>query len=127
MCGNVLNLIGHILGKSAWLLLATVCASVAVIFFSLPSILQTAGLAIPPKWAPVTFIIVRLTISIWVGTFVTSVARVIVWIRIKLAATDAQEWSKEKSDVQAIHSLSLWLLGLLTVLAAYLTQWFTPR
>ena len=127
MNGNAFKLIGHILGKAAWLLLVIVCVEVIVIFLSLPWILTTADLSVPANWASVTFIVVRLTISVWVGTFLTSVARVVVWLRFKLAITKAEEWQGEKSDVQAIHSLSLWLLGLLTVLAAYLTQWFTPK
>lgn len=90
----------------------------------LPLIVNLAGLSTPKRWPAITLSVVWLTVGAWIGTLLASIARVVVWLRFKLAMTAGKEWAREREDVMAVQSLSLWLLGLLTVLSAYLTQWF---
>ena len=114
----------NIFGKAGWVLVVALFVTIGAIAFCLPSLLRLLDLPIPKKWSPVTFSVVRLTVAVWAGTLLTSVARVVVWLRFKLAITSGDQWTREREDALAIHNMSLWMLGLFTVLAAYLTQWF---
>jgi len=105
-------------------LLVALLMTITVTPFYLPVMLNMVGLRVPTRWHAVTLTVVGLTVGAWTGTVLTSIARVIVWLRLKLAATTGVEWERERDDVLAIQRLSLWLLGLLTFLSAALTQWF---
>jgi hypothetical protein len=118
------QILNQILGGTGWLLLVIVLATVFVTAFYFPLLLDLGGLSVPRSWALVTFNVVRFTVAVWVASLMTSVARVVVWLRFKLAMVSGEEWNREREDVLSIQKLSLWLLGLFTVLAAYLTQWF---
>jgi len=107
-----------------WFLLVIIILVAVTTPWYLPAILGVAGLSAPKRWPAITLTVVGLTIGAWIGTLLTSIARVVVWLRFKLAMIAGKEWAREKEDVMAVQSLSLWLLGLLTVLSAYLTQWF---
>jgi len=114
-----------IMGRTGLFLLVVITLVIVVAPLYLPLILNLADLSTPKRWPAITLSVVWLTVGAWIGTLLTSIARVIVWLRFKLAMTAGKEWAREREDVMAVQSLSLWLLGLLTVLSAYLTQWFT--
>jgi len=124
MARQLIRLFGQLFGKSGWLLLAILFIVISGVAFYLPSVLSLAGVGVPKQWPSITLNVVRITVAMWLGSLLTSIARVIVWLRFKLAMTTGDNWKREREDVLAIQNLSLWLLGLFTVLAAYLTQWF---
>ena len=124
MTRQVIQLFGQIFGRAGWSLIVILFVVISTTFFYLPSMFSMVGIAVPKRWPSVTLSVIMITVATWVGTLITSIARVIVWIRLKFAMTSGNQWKREKEDVLAIQRLSMWLLGLFTVLAAYLTQWF---
>jgi hypothetical protein len=118
------HILNQILGGAGWLLLVIVFSTILVTALYFPLLLTLGGLTVPRSWALVTFNVVRFTVAAWVASLMTSIARVVVWMRFKLAMVSGEEWNREREDVLSIQKLSVWLLGLFTVLAAYLTQWF---
>jgi hypothetical protein len=121
---SVRAILHNIFGEAGWALVIVLFVEVGVTAFYLPFLLRGLDLPVPKKWSPITFNVVRVTVAVWAGTLLTSIARVVVWLRFKLAFTSGDQWKHEREDVLAIQNLSLWMLGLFTVLAAYLTQWF---
>lgn len=121
---SVRAILYNLFGKAGWALVIALFLEISVTAFYLPFLLNGLGLPIPKKWSPITLNVIRFTVAIWAGTLMTSIARVVVWLRFKFAFTSGDLWTREREDVLAIQNLSLWMLGLFTVLAAYLTQWF---
>jgi hypothetical protein len=122
---QIAQLFGLIMGRTGWSLLMLIALSIVLAPMYLPFAANLAGLSTPKAWPAITLSVVWLTVGAWIGTLLASIARVVVWLRLKFAMTEGKKWTREKEDVVAVQSLSLWLLGLLTVLSVYLTQWFT--
>jgi hypothetical protein len=80
-------------------------------------------LVFPAKWAEATRAVVRIAFGSWVGTAVVSIARVVIWLRAVFSITSGDQYKKERQDVTYVRDFNLWLLGIMTALAAYMTTW----
>ena len=112
-------------GKLGWSLLVISLVLIAVTTYSLPNILVSCQLEMPEKWAHATRIIVQITLGSWVAASAMSIAQVIVWLRCKFVITDISQYENEREAATAVRNFNLWLLGIMTVLAGYMTQWFS--
>jgi hypothetical protein len=112
-------------GKLGLSLLIISLVLTAVTAYFLPNILVLCQLKMPEKWAPITRIIVQITLGSWVASSATSIAQVIVWLRCKLVITDITQYEDEQKEVTFVRNFTLWLLGIMTVLAGYMTLWFS--
>lgn len=110
-------------GRLGWALFVLTLVSVIVTAVTLPSIMTALGLAFPANWVMATRVVVQIAFGSWVGTVVASIARIIVWLRAVFAVTTGSQFSSERRDVTYVRDFSLWLLGILTALAAYMTVW----
>lgn len=94
---SVRAILSNIFGRAGWALIIVLFVEIGVTAFYLPLLLTWLSLPVPAKWSPITFNVVRLTIVVWAGTLLTSIARVVVWLRFKLAFTSGDQWKhKEK-------------------------------
>ena len=93
--------------------------------YFLPSILDIFKLSVPQRWPTATRIVVQITIGSWLAASLVSITRVIVWLRAMLAITTLTEYGNERKEVMLVRDFILWLLGLMTALAIYMTQWFS--
>lgn len=107
---SVRAILHNIFGEAGWALVIALFIEIGVTAFYLPLLLKGLDLRVPKKWSPITFNVVRVTIAVWGGTLPTSIARVVVWLRFKLALTSGDQWKREREDVLAIQSVSLWML-----------------
>jgi hypothetical protein len=89
----------------------------------LPYIMSVANLAFPSKWATVTHYVVQITFGSWVGTALTSAVQGVIWLCASLSIIDAAQNDQYKKETKTVRNFTIWLLGILTVLAAYLTAW----
>ena len=112
-------------GKLGWTLLFVVLFLIAGTAYFLPMILDILKLSMPEKRASATRAVVQITLGSWVATAVVSVVRVIIWLRAVLAATTLTEYQNERRDVMYVRDFTLWLLGIMTALAAYMIQWLS--
>jgi len=112
-------------GKLGWVLSIVDLLLIGGIAYFLPSVLDVLKLSMPGKWASITRLVVQITIGSWVATVVMSLARVIVWLRAVFAITKLTEYQNERRDVTYVRDFTLWFLGIMTVLAAYTTQWLS--
>ena len=90
---------------------------------TLPYIMTILHLAFPTKWVEATRVIVQITFGSWVATVVMSIAKTVVWLRAVYAKTVGTQYADERRDVTYVRDFSLWLLGIMTALAAYMTLW----
>jgi hypothetical protein len=110
-------------GRLGWALLILTLILVIVTAVALPYIMTVLHLVFPTKWVEATRVVVQITFGSWVGTVVASIARIIVWLRAVYAITTGVQYSNERRDVTYVRDFSLWLLGIMTALAAYMTVW----
>jgi hypothetical protein len=113
------------LGKLGWLLLFGTLALVLITAIVLPTVMEYLQLAFPDKWVEATRIVVQITFGSWVGTVVVSIARVAIWLRAVYGVATMEEYAEERKDVTYVRDFSLWFLGILTALAAYMTVWIS--
>ena len=106
------------------LLIVSICLIAGTAYF-LPYILRAAALDMPEEWPLVTRIIVQITLGSWVATSIVSIARGVIWLRYVLVHTGVTEYKNERRDVTIVRDFTLWLLGIMTALAVYMTQWFS--
>lgn len=76
------------------------------------------------NWSTATKIIVQLTVGSWSASTITSIARVYVWLQALLSQIKSTEYHRMRDEVKMVQNLFLWILGLMTVLSVYVTQWF---
>ena len=112
-------------GKLGWSLLVISLVLIAVSTYSLPNILASCQLEMPEKWAPLTRIVVQITLGSWVAASAMSIAQAIVWLRCKLVITDLPKYENEREAVTVVRNFTLWSLGIMTALAGYMTLWFS--
>ena len=110
-------------GRLGWWLLVVTVTLVIITAITLPYLMPTLGLEFPTKWADVTRFVVQVTFGSWVGTVAVSIARIIIWLRATFSLTTLEQYSKERKDVTYVRDFSLWLLGIMTALAGYMTVW----
>jgi len=113
------------LGKLGWFLLFLTLALVLITAVVLPTIMDYLQLAFPAKWVEATQIVVRVTFGSWVGTVAMAITRVVIWLRAVYGFTTMEEYAEEHKDVTYVRDFSLWLLGIMTALAAYMTVWIS--
>ena len=114
-----------IFGRLGWILLiASILLMIGIAYF-LPNILAEAELSMPDKWPFSTKIVVQITIGAWFATSVSSIARVVVWLRAIFVITTPTKYNEERRVVKLIRDFNLWTLGIMTTLAGYLTMWFS--
>jgi len=111
------------LGRLGWALLILTLILVIGTALSLPYIMTILHLVFPTKWVTATRVVVQITFGSWVATVAMSIARIIVWLRAVYSKTFGTRWASERSDVMYVRDFSLWLLGIMTALAAYMTVW----
>ena len=111
------------LGNLGWMLFFVTCGSVLITAYSLPTVMDSLQLAFPTEWAEATRVVVQITFGSWVGTVIVSIARIVIWLRIVYSVTDMAQYATERRDVTYIRDFNLWLLGIMTALAAYMTAW----
>ena len=116
---------GVLFGKIGWILLLVTLALVFITAAALPTVMKSLQLGFPAKWAEATCIIVQITFGSWVGTVAASIARVAIWLRAVYAGLSGEEYAKERQDVTNVRNFSLWLLGIMTALATYMTLWMS--
>jgi hypothetical protein len=80
-------------------------------------------LVFPTEWVAATRIVVQIAFGSWVGTVVVSIARIIIWFRAMFQFTDMKRYSDERRQVTYVRDFNLWLFGIMTALAAYMTVW----
>ena len=110
-------------GRFGWALLALTLISVVVTAVILPYVMTILSLAFPAGWVTATRIVVQVAFGSWVGTVIASIARIIIWLRAVFAVTTGVQQSNERRDVTYVRDFSLWFLGIMTALAAYMTVW----
>lgn len=110
-------------GRLGWALFIVTATLVIITAITLPYIMPVLDLEFPTKWADVTRFVVQITFGSWVGTVVVSIARIIIWLRVMFSVTTMGEYSKERRDVKYVRDFNLWLLGIMTALAGYMTVW----
>jgi hypothetical protein len=108
------------LGKILFILVVIILFVTA---FVLPYIMAPLNLVFPEKWAVATRSVVQITFGAWIATSVVSIARIVVWLRAVYSFTSSEEYTSERSDVTYVRDFTLWLLGILTTLAAFMTAW----
>lgn len=113
------------LGRLGWLLLFGSLVLVLIVAIALPTVMNYLHLAFPDKWVEATRVVVRITFGSWVGTVVASIARIAVWLRAVYGYTTIGEYAEERKDVTYVRDFSLWFLGIMTALAAYMTVWIS--
>jgi len=77
------------------------------------------------KYPPATKVIVQIAIGSWGATLVPSVARIVVWRRHLRQITSATGYKEERNQVVLVQNFILWLLGIVTTLALYMTTYFS--
>jgi hypothetical protein len=112
-------------GKLGWVLLFAALFLIGGTAYFLPFFLDILKLSMPEKWASITRLVVQITIGSWVATAVMSIVRVIVWLRAVFAVTSLTKYENERKDIMYVRDFTLWFLGIMTVLAAYTTQWLS--
>jgi len=116
----------HLLfSKLGWVLLFVALFLIGGTAYFLPSILDILKLNMPEKWASITRLVVQITIGSWVATAVMSIVRVIVWLRAVFAITSLTKYQDERREIKYVRDFTLWLLGIMTALAVYMTQWLS--
>jgi hypothetical protein len=115
------------IGKFGQLLLLVVLLLIICTAVFLPLFLNILGLSMPAKWGPITRIVVQITVGSWVGTVAVSIVRVAVFLYASRHPKSARisRYGKRRTDVMNVRDFTLWFLGIMTVLAAYATSWFT--
>jgi len=113
------------LGRLGQLLLFGTLSSVLITAVVLPTIMDYLQLVFPAKWVEATRIVVRITFGSWVGTVVVSIMRIIIWLRAVSGVTTMEEYAGEREDVTHVRDFSLWFLGIMTALTAYMTVWIS--
>ncbi len=111
------------LGKFGWLLLFGTLTLVLITAVALPTVMNYLQLVFPAKWVEATCIVVQITFGSWVGTVAVSITRVVIWLRVVYGYTTMEEYAEERKDVTYVRDFSLWFLGIMTTLAAYMTVW----
>jgi hypothetical protein len=114
-----------LLGRLGWLLLFGTLALVLITAIVLPTIMDHLQLVFPAKWVEATRIVVQITFGSWVGTVAVSIMRVVIWLRAIRGVTTMEEYAEERKDVAYVRDFSLWFLGIMTALAAYMTVWIS--
>ena len=116
----------HLLfSKLGWVLLFVALFLIGGTAYFLPPILDILKLNMPEKWASITRLVVQITIGSWVATAVMSIVRVIVWLRAVFAITSLTKYQDERREIKYVRDFTLWLLGIMTALAVYMTQWLS--
>jgi uncharacterized membrane protein len=112
-------------GKLGWSLLAISLALILATTYFLPDMLNSFQLKMPEKWAPLTRLIVQITLGSWVAASAMSIIRAIIWLRCKLVLTNLKQYESERNAVTLVRDFTLWMLGIMTALAGYVTIWFS--
>jgi len=112
-------------GKLGCVLLFVALFLIGGTVYFLPPVLDILKLSMPEKWASITRLVVQITIGSWLAAAVMSLVRVIVWLRAVFAKTSLTKYQNERRDVMYVRDFTLWFLGIMTVLAAYTTQWLS--
>jgi hypothetical protein len=116
-------MLNALFGRLGWALFIVTATLVIITAITLPSIMHALNLEFPTKWAEITRLVVQITFGSWVGTVGVSIARIIIWLRAVFSITDMDQYSKERRDVTYVRDFNLWLLGIMTALAGYMTVW----
>jgi hypothetical protein len=125
-CKEVITIsIKSFFSRDGWYLL--ILSMIVFIIFTifLPNILSATGLLENETWPLTTKRIVQLTVGSWCATFITSAARVYVWVQAMRAKIPSTQYLKIRDEVKTIQTFFLWLFGIMTVLSGYVTQWFS--
>jgi hypothetical protein len=110
-------------GRLGWALFVLTLALVIVTALALPYIMPILHLVFPEKWVKATRFVVQIAFGSWVGTAVVSIARIIIWLRAVFSITTMEQYRNERRDVTYVRDFNLWLLGIMTALAGYMTVW----
>lgn len=114
---------GELFGKFGLVLLVISFGSVLITAYFLPAIMDSLQLVFPTEWVEATRVVVQITFGSWVGTVVVSIARIVVWLRAVFSMIDLDQYAIDRRDVTYVRDFNLWLLGIMTALAAYMTTW----
>lgn len=109
--------------KLGWILLFFSFVSVLITAYFLPAIMDSLQLVFPAEWVEATRAVVQVAFGSWVGTVVVSIARIVIWLRAVFSITTLEQYEIERRDVTYVRDFNLWLLGIMTALAAYMTTW----
>jgi len=114
---------GALFSRLGWILLFISLGSVFITAYFLPAIMDSLQLVFPVEWVEATRAVVRITFGSWVGTVAVSIARIVIWLRAVFSITTMDQYAIERRDVTYVRDFNLWLLGIMTALAAYMTTW----
>jgi len=110
-------------GRLGWALFILTLTLVIVTASTLPYIMPVLHLVFPSNWVKATRFVVQIAFGSWIGTAVASIARIIIWLRAVFSVTSMEQYSNERRDVALVRDFNLWLLGIMTALAGYMTAW----
>jgi hypothetical protein len=110
-------------GRLGWALFFLTLILVLVTALALPYVMPILHLVFPEKWVETTRLVVQFAFGSWVGTAVVSIVRIIVWLRAVFSITTMEQYRTERRDVKYVRDFNLWLLGIMTTLAGYMTVW----
>ena len=113
----------QLFGRLGWALFILTLIIIVVTAIALPYIMPVVHLVFPTKWVKVTRFVVQIAFGSWVGTAFVSIARIIIWLRAVFSMTTMEQYRNERRDVTLVRDFNLWLLGIMTALAAYMTTW----
>lgn len=114
-----------LLSKLGGSLLIVGISALIIVSYFIPSILSLVGLSMKENWSTATKMIVQLTIGSWVASTIASIVRAYVWLQAMLSRIPSTTYHKNRDEVKMVQNLFLWILGLMTVLSVYVTQWFS--
>jgi hypothetical protein len=113
----------ELFGRLGWALFISTLISVIVTALILPYIMAGLHLVFPAEWVVATRFVVQIAFGSWVGTVVVSIARIIIWLRAMFQFTTMEQYLDERRQVTYVRDFNLWLFGIMTALAAYMTVW----
>jgi hypothetical protein len=110
-------------GNLGKILLVMVVVLVAATAIALPYVMVPLHLVFPKNWVLATRIIVQIAFGAWVATSAVQIARIKVWLRALYSRITPVQYDSARRDISYVGDFTLWLLGILTALAAYMTVW----
>lgn len=111
------------MSKLGWALLIGWGIVSIALWALLPGVIRAAGLSFASKYPAVTQSFMTTTMALWSSSAIFALARPIIWFLAAISVIDGQEWSKYSRDAKMVHTFTLWALGILTAMTAYLASW----
>lgn len=99
-------------------------STLLIVSYFIPDILSLVGLNMKENWPTATKMVIQLTVGSWSASTITSIARAYIWLQAMFAEIKSTEYHKMRDEAKIVQNLFLWILGLMTVLSAFVTQWF---